>query len=104
LQIEGVYKESYFRGSKAYLLANKDDSQTYETIIKKLRSIPHKYHQSLDFKHFTQDPRENAGYVRGLTMGPSAGMEIIMSQQGKALSKAYNLTRFMTVSLNSTLS
>jgi hypothetical protein len=92
-----VYRESYFRGSKAYVLANKDESQNYETIVKKLRSIPRKHHESLSFKHFSQDPRQNSGVVRGFTMGPSAGMEILMSWQSKALAKSFNLTRFMTV-------
>jgi hypothetical protein len=96
LQIEGVFDESYWRSPKAYYLANKNPDAKDE-IVRRLRSIPRKHHSSLEKCHFGQNPALNQGVVRGLTMAPSLGLQIIMSMQGKSLSKAYNLTRSMTV-------
>jgi len=96
LQIEGVFDESYWRSPKAYYLANKNPDAKDE-IVRRLRSIPRKHHSSLEICHFGQNPALNQGVVRGLTMAPSLGLQIIMSMQGKSLSKAYNLTRSMTV-------
>lgn len=65
-----------------------------------MRSIPRKHHKALEKQLFGQDPSKNSAVVRGLQMGPTMGLEIIMSFQGRTLSKAYNLTREMIVRRN----
>ena len=69
-----------------------------EEVLKRLRSIPRKHHSSLKKDHFGQHPAKNSGVVRGLQMGPTMGLQILMTLQGKSLSKAYNFTRNMVVS------
>jgi hypothetical protein len=98
-KIEGVFDESYFRSSKAYYLRKKNE-EAKDEIVRRLRSIPRKHHSALNVSHFGQDPGKNAGVVRSLAMGPTMGLQILMTVQGKSLSKAYNMTRFMTVSSN----
>lgn len=66
--------------------------------VKKIRSIERKYHHVLTEKTFSQDPRLNSGVVRGNRMGPSAGYQILVTTQGKALSNTFNLTRVQQVS------
>jgi hypothetical protein len=95
-KIEGVFDESYFRSSKAYYLRQKNE-EAKDEIVRRLRSIPRKHHSSLDISHFGQVPGKNDGVVRSLNMAPSMSLQILMTVQGKSLSRAYNLTRFMTV-------
>lgn len=97
MQIEGVFDESYFRSSKAYYLSNRNE-QAAETVVKRLRSIPRKHHGALQPVHFGQNPLTNTGVVRGLAMGPSMGLEILMTMQGRTLSRAYNFKRLQIVS------
>lgn len=97
------------RSSKAYYLRQhpqQDDSGSSGTSsssglgkpVKKIRSIERKYHHVLTEKTFSQDPRLNSGVVRGNRMGPSAGYQILVTTQGKALSNTFNLTRVQQVS------
>jgi hypothetical protein len=95
-KIEGVFDESYFRSSKAYYLCKKNE-EAQDEIVQRLRSIPRKNHGALNISHFGQDPGKNHAVVRSLTMAPSMSLQVLMTVQGKSLSKAYNMTRFMTV-------
>lgn len=81
---------------QAYYLSNKND-QAKEDIVRRLRSIPRKHHQTLGKRLFGQDPNKNHAVVRGLQMGPTAGLQVLMAVQGKTLAKAFNLTRQMVV-------
>lgn len=97
LQIEGCFDTAYLRSSKAYYLSHRN-AESHDTIIRRLRSIPRKHHSALLPRHFGQDPATNTGVVRGLTMGPTMGLEILMVQQGRTLSRAYNFKRLQIVS------
>jgi len=81
---------------QAYYLANKC-ADSKEEIYRRLRSIPRKHHPSLNKELFCQDPAKNHAIIRGVQMQPTLGLQIILSMQGKTLSKAYNLTRQMLV-------
>lgn len=96
-QIEGCFDQSYFRSNKAYYLSNRNED-SLETIVRRLRSIPRKHHSCLQPVHFGQNPATNTGVVRGLTMGPTMGLEILMTMQGRTLSRAYNFKRVQIVS------
>ena len=97
LKIEGSWDESYWRSNKAYYVANKN-AESHDTIVRRLRSIPRKHHSSLKPVHFGQRPATNTGVVSGLRMAPSMGLEIVVTLQGRTLSRAYNFKRLQIVS------
>ena len=72
--------------------------ESHETVIR-MRSIPRKYHNMLETKHFLNHPIQNAGVVHGTEMRPSMGYEILVMNQGRTLSRSYNLKRKAVVSI-----
>jgi hypothetical protein len=96
LKVEGCWENGLFRSSKAYYLENRSLEQA-RTVCCRMRSIPRKYQRHLQERHFGQDPSSNSGVVRGVEMRPTAGLQIAMMWQGRALSHALNLKRSMTV-------
>lgn len=97
-KIEGSFDCSYFHSSKVYYLSTLND-ESHESIVRRVRAIRRQHHGLMEPKHFGQDPRTNHGVIRGLSMGPSMALQILMTMQGRTLNKALNMGREQIVSV-----
>ena len=95
-----VYSRRYFRCSKAYYLGNRTPGEDFDSVVRlRVRSIPQRLHGTLGPRHFGQNPLTNAAVVRGVSMLPTAGFQVVMASMGRTLARALNLKRQMTVSM-----
>lgn len=96
-KVEGSFDCSYFHSSKVYYLSALN-KESHETIVRRVRAIRRQHHGILEPRYFSQDPRKNHGVIRGLSMGPSMALQILMTMQGRTLNKAINMGREQIVS------
>ena len=95
-----MYSRRYFRCSKAYYLGNRTPGEDFDSVVRlRVRSIPQRLHGTLGPRHFGQNPLTNAAVVRGVSMLPTAGFQVVMASMGRTLARALNLKRRMTVSV-----
>ena len=97
LKQEARHYCAFFRSIKSYLLSSPVDK---DEEIRRLRSIRRRCQQLLTEEHFGQCVEKNTVVVRSTCLRASAGMDMTIMEESRALSHSLQLRRIATVNVS----